>query len=338
MYNKLFGKILDSSIWLETSDTRVVWMTLLAAMDQDGFVPFASLANLALRARVALDVCALAVKTMEAPDPNSSDPDNEGRRIERVPGGWLVLNAAKYRDMVTRDIARERTRLRVAKHRAAKAAVTLGNVTVTGEGEKNAKDARKQAARPSEASAAVTLGAANVTPQRANVTPGNTPVTHGNAKTAFGNGRVTQSEAYAEAFKPAEPRPASPSASERILFEKLAELEGSDPAQMTRQAKDKLWHALATILAVCPGLTPWELDARAKRYRDVMPKDAKMLTGHALAMHWAKCAPKVAPVAKIIDGPPGWRDRLEKECPGNLINAQNRPYSELPEVTRRKIG
>ena len=42
MYNKLFTKILDSSIWLESDGTRIVWMTLLAAMDQDGFAQFAS--------------------------------------------------------------------------------------------------------------------------------------------------------------------------------------------------------------------------------------------------------------------------------------------------------
>ena len=58
-----------------------------------------------------------AIACLENPDANSSDPDNEGRRIERVPGGWLVLNAEKHRAMVTRAVIQEQTRLRVQRHR-----------------------------------------------------------------------------------------------------------------------------------------------------------------------------------------------------------------------------
>ena len=54
MYNKLFTKILDSSIWLEPSGTRIIWLTMIAAMDENGFVQFASVANLAHRARIEL--------------------------------------------------------------------------------------------------------------------------------------------------------------------------------------------------------------------------------------------------------------------------------------------
>jgi hypothetical protein len=134
MYNKLFTKILDSSIWLESDATRLVWLTLLAAMDEDGFAQFASVANLAHRARVTPDVCAEAVRCLEAPDANSGDPDHGGRRLERVDGGWVVLNAGKYRLMVTRVVAREQTRERVRKFRAkaaSNAPVTVANDSVT---------------------------------------------------------------------------------------------------------------------------------------------------------------------------------------------------------------
>jgi len=141
MYNKLFTKILDSSIWMEPVSTRIVWITFLAAMDETGFVQFASIPNVAHRAVVSLDEASKAVATLEAPDPNSSDPDNEGRRIERVPGGWMVLNANKYRDLVTREIIKEQTKDRVRRFRDAKgcngvkrtgnAPVTLGNAPVT---------------------------------------------------------------------------------------------------------------------------------------------------------------------------------------------------------------
>lgn len=131
MYNKIFTKILDSSIWLETDATRLVWITMLAAMDEDGFCQFASVANLARRAVVDLDKAEEAVRVLESPDKNSADPDNEGRRIERVPGGWMVLNAGKYRELVTRIISREQTRVRVARHRMRNAPVTHSNKKVT---------------------------------------------------------------------------------------------------------------------------------------------------------------------------------------------------------------
>jgi hypothetical protein len=117
MYNKLFTKILDSSIWLEPDATRIVWLTCLAAMDETGFAQFAGTPNLAHRANVSLEAALEAVACLESADLNSSDPDNEGRRIERVPGGWMVLNAGKYRALVTRLAAKEQNRVRVARHR-----------------------------------------------------------------------------------------------------------------------------------------------------------------------------------------------------------------------------
>jgi len=117
MYNKIFTKILDSSIWLETDATRIVWLTLIASMDESGFCHFASPGNLANRARVPIEATVDAIKVLESPDPNSGDSSNEGRRIERVPGGWMVLNAPKYRELVTRAVNQEKTRLRVAAFR-----------------------------------------------------------------------------------------------------------------------------------------------------------------------------------------------------------------------------
>ena len=132
MYNKLFTKILDSSIWLAPDPHRLVWITLIAAMDEDGNAMFAGAGNLAARARVTRDQAEAAVASFEGPDPDSADPDNDGRRIERFPGGWHVLNAHKYRAMVTKAIIQAQTRERVAKYRA-KAALTLGNAAVTHE-------------------------------------------------------------------------------------------------------------------------------------------------------------------------------------------------------------
>lgn len=153
MYNKLFTKILDSTIWLAPSDHRIVWITLIAAMDQDGLAEFGSIENLAARARVKLDVAQKAIKDFEAPDKHDRTQEFEGRRIERVPGGWLVLNAVKYRDIVTSTVAREKSRERMRKFRERK--------------EKTVGDGALRSVTPSEAEAEATTDIKNPTARKA---------------------------------------------------------------------------------------------------------------------------------------------------------------------------
>src|SRR5271156_1687376 len=117
MYNKIFTKILDSSIWLAPDPHRLVWITLIAAMDKDGLAQFACVENVAARARVRPEDAQSAITSFESPDPKSGDPEFEGRRIERVAGGGLVLNAEKYRGMVTQAVASEQAKLRMQAYR-----------------------------------------------------------------------------------------------------------------------------------------------------------------------------------------------------------------------------
>jgi hypothetical protein len=146
MYNKLFTKILDSSIWLQSSPTRIVWLTFIATMDETGFVQFAGVGNVAHRALVSVEEAQTAIDYLEGKDPESADPEHDGRRVERVPGGWIVLNACKYRAIVTKAVSREQTRERVRRHRNG--GVTLCNARVTpSEAEAEAEDtdtARRQ--------------------------------------------------------------------------------------------------------------------------------------------------------------------------------------------------
>lgn len=129
MYNKIFTKILDSSVWLEPTPTRIVWITMIAAMDENGFCQFAAVGNVAGRARVTEAEARAAIKALESPDLESSDQDNEGRCIERVPGGWMVLNAPKYRAIVTRVNAQEKTKERVRRFREKNKPSGNGDVT-----------------------------------------------------------------------------------------------------------------------------------------------------------------------------------------------------------------
>lgn len=133
MYNKLFTKILDSSIWLESDAVRLVWITFLACMDQDGFVALSSVGNVARRAIVSPESAEEAIKVLESPDNKNPDQDHEGRRIERIPGsGWQVLNAAKYRDIIKAETARAQNRERVRRYRdKGNGAVMPSNESVT---------------------------------------------------------------------------------------------------------------------------------------------------------------------------------------------------------------
>lgn len=123
-YTKLHSTILDSSVWAESIATRIVWITMLAMADQNGIVQ-ASTGGLARRANVTREECDKALEVFLGPDPDSRD-GTTGERIEKVPGGWLVLNHANYRDKQTRE--QEQTALRVARHRA-KQSVTRNDVT-----------------------------------------------------------------------------------------------------------------------------------------------------------------------------------------------------------------
>jgi hypothetical protein len=128
-FTKLFSTIVHSTIWQEELHVKVVWITLLAMADRSGVVE-ASIPGLAKAAGVSLQECQDSLVRLSSPDPYSRTPDYEGRRIETVPGGWLILNHAKYRERIDKDARRIATAARVRKHRAKKRetiTVTPGN-------------------------------------------------------------------------------------------------------------------------------------------------------------------------------------------------------------------
>ena len=114
-YTKLSSGLTESSVWtMEDSDTRIVWITLLSMTDADGFVR-ASIPGLAQRAVVSLEKTEHALSRFLAVDKYSRTPDNDGRRLEAIEGGWVVLNHALYRSR--RDIEDRRTADRERKRR-----------------------------------------------------------------------------------------------------------------------------------------------------------------------------------------------------------------------------
>jgi len=119
VYTKLFSSIVHSTIWRESSEVRVLWITMLAIADRDGFV-WASLPGLADAARISIEACEHGLERLQQPDPYSRSQVADGRRIEPVSGGWRIINYAHYRDLRDPDARREQVRQAVARHRRKK--------------------------------------------------------------------------------------------------------------------------------------------------------------------------------------------------------------------------
>jgi hypothetical protein len=100
-YAKLFGSILDSTIWGEDSDTRIVWITMMAMAGPTGYVG-ATIPGIARRAGVTVEKCDEAITKFLGPDKYSRTPDLEGRRLVRTNGGFTLVNYVKYRNMLAK--------------------------------------------------------------------------------------------------------------------------------------------------------------------------------------------------------------------------------------------
>ncbi len=116
-YTKLFNSILDSTVWCESNETRILWFTLLAMSDKYGEIS-AAIPGLANRARLTIEQTQSGIALFLGPDKFSRTPDFEGRRIEVIPGGWRLLNHAKYRALLSADERREYFRLKKREYRA----------------------------------------------------------------------------------------------------------------------------------------------------------------------------------------------------------------------------
>jgi hypothetical protein len=113
-FAKLDHGILNSSIWAESPATRVLWITMLAMKDENGFVA-SSRSGLARIANISQVEFEAAILCLESPDKDSRTSDNEGRRVSKIEGGWVILNNDKYR--LHGEISKEQTRNRVRRYR-----------------------------------------------------------------------------------------------------------------------------------------------------------------------------------------------------------------------------
>lgn len=127
-YTKLFGSLVQSTIWDEDKDTRLVWITMLALKDKDHIVE-GSVPGLAHSARVTVEECRKALKKLSEPDADSRTKDFEGRRIREVEGvGWLILNGEKYKKRMGAEEMRSYKAMKQAEYRAKEKASRGGTL------------------------------------------------------------------------------------------------------------------------------------------------------------------------------------------------------------------
>jgi hypothetical protein len=122
-FTKLFSSITESTVWQESDRTRIVWITMLAMADKHGRV-WGSVPGLAARAVVPIADCERALQVFFAPDPYSRTKDFDGRRIQEIEGGWLLLNHAKHRKLQDEEAQRANDAARAARYRAKRKPVT----------------------------------------------------------------------------------------------------------------------------------------------------------------------------------------------------------------------
>lgn len=109
-YNKLFSTIVTSSIWCAPEATFKIWVGFLAMKDSTGFVS-GSIPGMANLCGMSIEKFEEALNVLLEPDPFSRTPDDEGRRLRAVEGGWMVINSDKYDAAIDLEKRREQNRL-----------------------------------------------------------------------------------------------------------------------------------------------------------------------------------------------------------------------------------
>jgi len=127
---KLFNSILDSTIWQESKETKLVWITMMAMSDRNGEI-HASIPGLASRSGVTLAESEAALTCLMSPDAYSRTKTDEGRRIAVIDGGWRLLNHGKYRALLSAEERKEYNRVKQQQHRAAMKDVNDRSMTIS---------------------------------------------------------------------------------------------------------------------------------------------------------------------------------------------------------------
>jgi hypothetical protein len=113
---KIYGSILQSSLLLLPVHVRWCFVAMLAAAKADGRVRTPSVRTLAHLVNLTPEETESALAILEAPDPDSTTPDHEGRRVIREQGCWFVVNHKLYREHRSKRQIAEAARKAESRH------------------------------------------------------------------------------------------------------------------------------------------------------------------------------------------------------------------------------
>lgn len=109
-WTPLWSGIVESSLWDEPDSVVKVFLTMLAIKDADNIVRINAY-QLAKKSNKTEQEVLAALTVLSNPDTRRSEPQEfEGRRIQAVEEGWLILNGEKYRERVQLEMKRARNR------------------------------------------------------------------------------------------------------------------------------------------------------------------------------------------------------------------------------------
>jgi hypothetical protein len=124
MYTRIFTKILDSSINVQSVPpaARWLWVTMLLIADADrtGIVDMPT-ERLAARAGLTIEETEAGLAFLSSPDPESHSEDEQGRRIVRISDstrGWQLVNWDRYRKIAKEEQRRVQNVEAAARYRS----------------------------------------------------------------------------------------------------------------------------------------------------------------------------------------------------------------------------
>ena len=99
-YTPISSRIVDSSLWDEDDYVIKIFLTMAVKKDRDHVVR-GSAYNIAMWSKKKEEEVIRALEILSSPDSKRLEPQPfEGRRIEKVEDGWLILNGQYYQDMM----------------------------------------------------------------------------------------------------------------------------------------------------------------------------------------------------------------------------------------------
>ena len=130
---KLDCGILDSTLWVESLEIRITFITMLAMAGPDGLVE-ATAPGIARRANLPLEQVRSSIHKLESPDEDSRSLAEDGRRIVRIDGGYRIVNYLAYRERdltAAERMRRFRDKQKSQENQSGNKNVTRNDITVT---------------------------------------------------------------------------------------------------------------------------------------------------------------------------------------------------------------